>query len=186
MKFILIYGSPAAGKLTVANEVAVLTGFKVFHNHLTINCVQPIFDYGTAPFGRLVESFRLQLIAEAAREGVDLIHTFVYAKGHDDPYIQKITAAVEENGGRVCPVLLRCDFQELARRVTAQSRAAAGKVATQDLLRSLHENYDLGSTVPRHESIVIDNTSLPARRAAEQIVEHYRLGPPGMVGSLNF
>jgi len=52
MKLVFIYGSPAAGKLTVAYEVAARTGFKVFHNHLTINCVRPIFDFGTPPFAR--------------------------------------------------------------------------------------------------------------------------------------
>src|SRR4051812_48921800 len=108
MKFLLIYGSPAAGKLTVANEIATATGFKVFHNHLTINCVRPIFEFGTPPFGRLIDSFRLQLITEAAREGVDLVHTFVYSFGKDDPYIERITGAVEENGGEVCLVLLQC------------------------------------------------------------------------------
>ncbi|MGI8542838.1 MAG: hypothetical protein ACR2MD_05085 [Aridibacter sp.] len=36
MKLIFIYGSPAVGKLTVANEIAKRTCFKVFHNHLMI------------------------------------------------------------------------------------------------------------------------------------------------------
>ena len=36
MKLLFIHGSPAVGKLTVANEIAKLTGFKVFHNHLSL------------------------------------------------------------------------------------------------------------------------------------------------------
>ena len=40
MKLIFIYGAPAAGKLTVANEIARQTGFKVFHNHLSIDCIE--------------------------------------------------------------------------------------------------------------------------------------------------
>jgi len=35
MKLVFIYGPPAVGKLTVANALAKVTGFKVFHNHLT-------------------------------------------------------------------------------------------------------------------------------------------------------
>ena len=49
MKLIIIHGAPAAGKLTIANELGRLTGFKVFHNHLSIDCVKPVFDFGTEP-----------------------------------------------------------------------------------------------------------------------------------------
>ena len=47
MKLIIIHGPPAAGKLTTANEIAAATGFKVFHNHLSI-----------AAFGRFSTSAR--------------------------------------------------------------------------------------------------------------------------------
>ena len=50
MKLIFIYGSPAVGKLTVAQEIAEQTDFKVFHNHLTIDAVTPVFEFGTVPF----------------------------------------------------------------------------------------------------------------------------------------
>jgi broad-specificity NMP kinase len=53
MKLIFIYGAPAVGKLTVANEIARQTNFKVFHNHLSIDCIEPIFDFGTASFFNL-------------------------------------------------------------------------------------------------------------------------------------
>jgi tRNA uridine 5-carbamoylmethylation protein Kti12 len=56
MELIIIHGPPAAGKLTVANEVAKLTGFKVFHNHLSIDCVKPVFEFGSEAFWRIVQS----------------------------------------------------------------------------------------------------------------------------------
>ncbi len=43
MTFVLLYGPPAVGKLTVANELAKLTDFKVFHNHLSIDLVEAVF-----------------------------------------------------------------------------------------------------------------------------------------------
>ncbi len=36
MKLILIYGPEASGKLTVAGELAAITGNRVFHNHVSI------------------------------------------------------------------------------------------------------------------------------------------------------
>jgi hypothetical protein len=33
------YGPPASGKLTVATALAELTGFSLFHNHLSVDAV---------------------------------------------------------------------------------------------------------------------------------------------------
>ena len=50
MKLILLYGPPAVGKLTIAKELARLTGFKLFHAHLTSDVVEAIFPRGTPRF----------------------------------------------------------------------------------------------------------------------------------------
>ena len=106
MKLIFIYGPPAAGKLTVANEIAKRTGFKVFHNHLSIDAIEPIFEFGTESFFKLVSTIRSETVAEAARQNVSLIYTFCYAKGSDDEHVKQITEIAEENGGEVNFVLL--------------------------------------------------------------------------------
>ncbi|HDR7606865.1 TPA: hypothetical protein QCX41_004389 [Bacillus mycoides] len=41
MKFILIFGPQAVGKMTVGQELAKLTDLKNFHNHMTIDLVSP-------------------------------------------------------------------------------------------------------------------------------------------------
>jgi RNase adaptor protein for sRNA GlmZ degradation len=175
VKLIFIYGSPAVGKLTVANEIAAATGFKVFHNHLSIDCIVPVFDFGTKPFAKLIEIIRVETVAEAARENVDLIYTFCYAKDLDDAHVEKITRAAEENGGEVCFVLLKADRDELNKRVTEESRKKMGKAKTVELMNYFHENYDLFSPVPNQESLIIDNTNLSAEAAAKLIIEHFKL-----------
>jgi hypothetical protein len=37
MKLTFIYGLPATGKLTIAVELAAMTGYKLFHNHLVVD-----------------------------------------------------------------------------------------------------------------------------------------------------
>src|SRR5947209_8005420 len=89
MKLIFLYGPPAAGKLTVANALSALTGFKVFHNHVSFDLAAGFFEIGTRGFGRLVDGVRMLLFEVAASEGVDgLIFTFVYGCPHDDPFIE--------------------------------------------------------------------------------------------------
>ena len=175
MKLIIIHGPPAAGKLTVANELGVRSAFKVFHNHLSIDCVKPVFEFGTMPFFRLVERIRIETIAEAARQGVDLIHTFVYAKGPDDEHFEKLIAAAENNGGKVCLVLLRCSKEALMKRVSAESRTRLGKLATPETLDELVEKYDILSPFDGRETLVIDNTDLEPGAAALRIMKHFRI-----------
>ena len=175
MKLIILYGAPAAGKLTIATELAARTGFKLFHNHLSIDCVTPVFDFGTEPFGRLIETIRFATIAEAAREGVDLIHTFVYAFGEDDQHFARLIASAEENGGEVHLVLLRCEPDELRSRIGNESRRRFGKLTDPDSIDRSLGRYDLRSPYPDRESLIIDTTGLQPARAADQIVRHFGL-----------
>jgi RNase adaptor protein for sRNA GlmZ degradation len=175
MKLIFIYGAPAVGKLTVANEIAKKTDYKVFHNHLSIDCIEPIFDFGTASFFRLIELIRVETIAEAARENVNLIYTFCYAKDSDDAHVAKITETVESNGGEVCFVLLTCARGKLERRVLTESRKKFGKANNLEILNEILDKYDLFSPVPERESLQIDNTNLSPTQAAQGIVEYFLL-----------
>src|SRR6059036_357791 len=84
MKLVFVYGPPASGKLTVAKELAKLTGFRLFHNHVSIQFVQSLFEFGTKTFWRLTNTYRLEMIEQAAKDGIDTIFTFVYSKGEDD------------------------------------------------------------------------------------------------------
>ena len=44
MNFIIIYGPAAVGKMTVGKELSKLTGYKLFHNHMSIEFVLQFFD----------------------------------------------------------------------------------------------------------------------------------------------
>ena len=175
MKLVILYGAPAAGKLTIATELGKRTGFKVFHNHLSIDCVKPVFDFGTPPFLRLIETIRFATIAEAAREGVDLIHTFVYAFGEDDEHFAKLIASAEDNGAEVYLVLLKCDPEVLRARIGSDSRVKIGKLTDPASIDGSLSRYDLRSTYPGRESLVIDTTALDPIDAAWQIIEHFGL-----------
>jgi len=175
MKLIFIYGSPAVGKLSVANEIARKTDFKVFHNHLSIDCIEPVFEFGSPPFAKLIDLIRVETVAEAARAGQNLIYTFCYAKDLDDRHVEKITRAVEENGGEVCFVLLVAEKAALEKRVLEESRRKYGKAKTVEMMRYFFETYDLFSPVPERESLQIDNTNVSPEAAAQQIIEHFKL-----------
>lgn len=175
MKLLIIYGAPAAGKLTIATEVARQTGFKLFHNHVSIDCVKPVFEFGSKPFLRMIETIRYATIAEAARESVDLIHTFVYASGEDDEHFAKLIASAEDHGGEVHLVLLKCDAEELKTRIGNDSRVRIGKLTDPDAVDRSLTKYDLRSTYPGRDSLVIDTTAATIEDAAAKIIGHFGL-----------
>lgn len=176
MKLLFIYGSPAVGKLTVANEIAELTDFKVFHNHLSIDAIEPIFEFGSQSFYKLIELIRVEIVAEAARVGQNLIYTFCYAKGSDDAHVSKIVETTEINGGEVCFVLLTAEKDELRKRVLEESRKSYGKAKTVEMMDFFFEKYDLFSPVPERDSLIIDNTKLSPKTTARRIIRHFQIG----------
>jgi hypothetical protein len=177
MKLIFIYGPPAVGKLTVANELAALTGYKVFHNHVTVDLALGFFEFGSRGFGRLVDAVRMLMFEVAATEKLDgLIFTFVYGAPHDDPFIERVLRVVEGKGGEVCFVQLFCDPPVLEERVVQPERACYKKLASVEVLRELVGRHELFSPVPFRESLCLDTTYTPPRELAETIAAAYGLG----------
>ena len=175
MKLVFIYGPPASGKLTVARELAELTGFRLFDNHVSIRFVESLFDYGTDAFSRLLHKYRVEMVEAAAKEGVDTIFTFVYSRKSDDPFVRAIIKRVKRYRGTVCFVRLQCERKELERRVTNKAREALGKIVTKKLLKLVLTRYDLGWEVPFESSLTIDTGAKSPRKAAQMIAEHYNL-----------
>ena len=62
----MIFGPAAVGKMAVVFELAKITGFKVFHNHMTIEPLIRIFPHGSPHFNRLDKEFRFRIFEEAA------------------------------------------------------------------------------------------------------------------------
>src|SRR5712691_13096659 len=158
MRLVFIYGPPASGKLTVATELAKLTGFKLFHNHVSIQFVQSIFEFGTKPFWRLTGKYRMEMLEAAAKEGIDTIFTFVYSKSEDDDFVKHVVDMVRSHGGQVCFVRLHCDREELIRRVKASQRRKMGKVSNEKTLSHLFQRHSLDAEIPFRKSLSIDTT----------------------------
>jgi hypothetical protein len=82
---IVIVGPPAAGKAAVGHELAKITGFRFFHNHMTAEPVAALFGWGTEAFGSALAEVRLSLFekALAQADASPIIFTFVWC--FDDP-----------------------------------------------------------------------------------------------------
>jgi hypothetical protein len=100
MKLIFISGLPGVGKLTVAKEVSALTGYKLFHNHLVVDLLLSVFEFGTAQFVELRESIWLSVFEQACRAGLPgLVFTFNAENTVRQSFIPKLQETVAANGG---------------------------------------------------------------------------------------
>ncbi|SET37224.1 AAA domain-containing protein [Salinibacillus kushneri] len=114
MKFVLLFGPQAVGKMTVGHELAKLTEYKLFHNHMTIDLVLNFFEFGSKSFNRLNNMFRYEIFKEAARSDLKgLIFTYVWAfsEQEDWEFVEEICSIFESEGGEVYFVELEADME---------------------------------------------------------------------------
>jgi hypothetical protein len=175
MRLVFLYGPPAVGKLTVGRELADLTGFRLLHNHLTVNLVGALFPRGSERYNRLLRGLRCQVLAEAAGAGVDVIMTWAYPRNGEEAAVQYAEAVESSRGGRVHLVQLVCETDVLLGRIGDESRRALDKLTDPARARELLDEQYTPRPLPFGESMVVDTTALPPREAAARIAEHHGL-----------
>jgi hypothetical protein len=103
---IYLYGSPASGKLSVAEKLAELTGFTLFHNHVTVNAIGSVFPFGSEAYEAVLYRLRLDVFGTAAKTGTSLIFTNNSAwpgpngRARFQAFSTDAEHAVETHGGR--------------------------------------------------------------------------------------
>ncbi|MDW4526850.1 AAA family ATPase [Rossellomorea marisflavi] len=182
MKLVIIIGPQAVGKMTVGQELAKITGLKLFHNHMTIDLVGNFFDYGSTEGKRLVKLFRHELFDAISKSDLDgLIFTFVWAfdMKEDWDYIESISTMFSSRGGSVFYVELAAGVQERLNRNKSENRLNHKPSkrdidwSETDLLDSM-TTYRLNSIegeLSGDNYIRIDNSALSAAETAE-IIKH--------------
>ena len=182
---VLLFGPPAVGKMTVGAELERLTGFPLYHNHLSIESVLPVFDYGEPAFERLVALQRREMFREVASSTLPgLVFTFVWAFNEPDDleYVREVAAIFDAEGGRVVYVELRADLATRLARNEGESRLAA-KPSKRDVeasrarLLESDERWQTSSdgAFPLSPHLVIDTSDMSAEAVAEHIADHFGL-----------
>ncbi len=184
---VFLTGPPAVGKMTVGRELSRLTGLPLFHNHLSIEAVLPVFGFGDPAFNRIVTSLREQVIAEVAESDLPgVIFTFVWA--FDQPseraYVERLSGIFEARGGRVVYPELWADLETRITRNESDSRLEAksskrDRRASREHLLEVERKYQLTShgDFPLSPHLWLDNSALSPGEAARRIADHFNLVP---------
>ena len=165
-----IYGPPASGKLTVATALAELTGFPLFHNHLSVDAIRCVLPFGSEPFTEVLHRLRLDMFQTAARAGISLIFTNnsawsgPNARSRFAAFATEAERIVEAEGGRVVFVKLSAPMSALEERVARDSRRRLGKLVDIARLRELVEDLDHSRLHP--DDLEIDTSTVGPEGAA--------------------
>jgi len=179
---VFIYGPIAAGKLTVAEELAKRTGYKVFHNHLIIDLAKELFgkEDPRRPFFR--EGIYFDAVNRLTKLGVSLIIThafstnFISKTGLTDPvWVRKTEKIVLKNGAKFYGVQLLCDESVLLKRLKDKSRYKYHKLRNAKMMKELLKVYDHATPAPIKNDFAIDNTNLSPQKVADMIIKHFKL-----------
>jgi len=178
MKLLFLHGPAASGKLTVARAVCERTGFRLFHNHLVVDTLLSVFQFGSPEFVKLRERTWLGVFEAAAKDGISLVFTFAPENTVRPEFIANAIETVEGAGGKVCFVELQCPVAELERRMDAPSRHQWQKLKSVEIFRELRDK-GANDFPPLPAGLVIDTGTMAPAEAAKKICEHFGIAISG-------
>ena len=186
MKFVMIIGPQAVGKMTVGQELEKITGLKLFHNHMTIELVRLIFDYDKKIFNKMNKRIRDMIFEEFSKSNQKgIIFTGCFDFGDyfeeekkqtdywmsffDETYVVELEADLEE----------RLKRNKTSNRLENKASKRNLEWSENDLLKSVTK-YRLNSYEGEGEKIFknyikINNTNLSAEEVAKMIKDKFKL-----------
>jgi shikimate kinase len=178
VNLVFIYGPPATGKLTVAKELAKLTGYRVFPNHEVLSLLTTIFPYEDKALSEIrtevSRKLRIEIFMAATKGKVNVVTTFGMSGPDYFDFFEDLKKSVENAGGHVMFVQLLCSREELLKRVGSEDRK--DKINSKEHLEKIFvERPEIFDKFPGVGHITIDNTDLTAEETARKICSLHSL-----------
>ena len=186
MKFIMIIGPQAVGKMTVGQELAKITGLKLFHNHMSIELVRLIFDYDKIVYRKMNKLITNEIFKEFSKsEEKGMIFTYCFGFGDNFGEEIEVTKQWFSLFEEIYVIELETTLEERLRRNKTANRLEhkASKRnlewSENDLLKSVTKHKfnsepGVGKKIFKNY-LRIDNTNLSAEEVAKMIKEKFDL-----------
>ncbi|AVX02738.1 hypothetical protein MXMO3_00190 [Maritalea myrionectae] len=180
MKFVVLIGPQAVGKMTVGQELEKLSEFKLFHNHQTVDLVSQYFSFSTPEGQKLVEDVRLAFFnAFAASDAPGFIFTLMrdFEDPADTQFLDHVTGLFEAQGADVYWIELETNIETRLVRNRSENRLK-NKPSKRNVEKSekhllrCHDQFRLNSydgEIKRENYLKIKNSKMSAAAVAAQI-----------------
>jgi len=173
MDVLFLHGPAAVGEYTIGTLLSTLLDRPLFHNHLVVDAVLGLFEFGSPAFCQAREDMWLTAFKTAAVVGQSFVFTFTLEASVAPDLVSRLQAEVSERGGRVWYVELVCSAASQEVRLQHPARAQFAKLRDVTVLRSLRAQgvFDFPALPP--PLLRIDTDCLAPIEAARQIATTY-------------
>lgn len=182
---VFIIGAPAAGKMTIGQELSKLTGATLFFNHQTIDFALAIYQDFTEEMWEFVRSVNFSFLGTSARNHRSVILTGVtdFSNQYHLMYLKDIQDLLNEYHQEILFVELETSLEERLRRNRTENRLKYKplkrhfEVSEREILETDKTNQLNSQKQPSglHHYLKIDNTNLSAEEVAKQIQEKMKI-----------
>ena len=171
---VFIHGPAAAGKYTIGRKVSEQLGIPLFHNHLTVDLVKTLFDFGTEPFKTLRANIWHAAFQQASEHKRSFVFTFNPESTVAPELVDELDETVRSHGGVMLYVELKCSDEEVMRRIDSPSRHEFGKLTDAKLYQSFKSEGGFDFPALPKPLIEVDTEVVQPVSAAEAIVTAIR------------
>ena len=183
MKLVILIGNAAVGKMTVGQELAKITGLRLFHNHMMIEPVLEIFGQWRPDITQRLRQVIFEEFAKSDNYG--MIFTFMWAfdMQSDWDYIDWVKGIFGLPAKDVYYVeLIAPQEVRLERNVTENrlKHKASKRSIDESNARLLRDDRNwrcesLPGEITHPNYLRIENAQIPAAEAARIIKNHFNL-----------
>jgi len=192
MDFIFVFGPQAVGKMTVGQELSKLMGYRLLHNHLTIDIARALYDVKDARFIKQLTRLNFftfyEFIKQPSANG--LVYTDVWAlnSNHDIKTKVQMFEMFHKNKWNVYVVELTAPLNERLQRNKTENRLKHKPTkrdykSSDEALLMAEEKFIFNSIgwddfkLPRYikHHLIIDNENLLPDAVAQKIVSELKI-----------
>jgi len=184
VKFLILIGNAAVGKMTVGQELTKITDFKLFHGHMILEPILEIYGERNQNIEKKIRDTIFEDFSKSDNYG--LIFTYMMNFGKDSScwkYLEHICSFFEKENAEIYFVELVASQEVRVQRNIMESRlqAKASKRNTEWTTRNIYETdkkYQLVSNdgeLPFENYLKIDNSNLSPDVVANMIKDRFLL-----------
>jgi hypothetical protein len=176
VNLVFLHGPAAAGKYTVAVELAALTGFELYHNHIVVDEVLKTHVFGTPGFVAERDlRWREFFARNPGPERKNIIFTFNPENTVPQAFIDWLFTEPLRRGVKVTSIELTADEAVIEGRIGSSQRQQFKKLTDVALYRQLRERGTFATPLIPRTDLRIDTGALTPTEAARCIIRHSAL-----------